>query len=360
MPTRILHPTHLAPSALDNYLAAGYRPSGQSIYISEFIQIVQGELISVIPTRLPLAGHHFRKSARKLLRRNDAKYRAVIQPAVDPTPDQHRVYQAYSQQEPEKGSIALDYHLRQGNGKRVLNTHESRIYLGPELVAFSYFDVGQETAYSKMGVYHPDQHKDSLGIYSMLLEVRYCMLQGFAYYYPGYVSRQHPAFDYKHRIGALEFFDFRTQSWLPFTDFEPERHDPLLFHENKSRRLQQELARVNIPTLLVGYPYSDARFAFPKNEALLDAPMYLQLYQSDASTLLVAVYLSELEQYVLAFADIVAPGLLERLIYYRDRPNSHDILEVKSENIVLATDSAAELAGYVTRYFSDWTPPPSS
>ena len=360
MPTRILHPSQLAPSALDNYLAAGYRPSGQSIYTSEFIQIVQGELISVIPTRLPLRGHRFGKSARKLLRRNYAKYRTVIQPAQDPTPDQHRVYEAYSRQEPEKGSIALDYHLRQGNGTRVLNTHESRIYAGPELVAFSYFDVGHAAAYSKMGVYHPRHQRDSLGIYSMLLEVNYCLERGYHYYYPGYVSRQHPAFDYKHRVGELEFFDFRTQAWLSFADFRPERHDPLLFHEHKAQSLREELARVNVPAMLIGYPYSDARFAFPKNEALLDAPLYLQLYQSDASTLLIAVYLSALGQYVLAFADIVAPGLLERLIYYRDRPNSHDILELKSENIVLATESAAELAGYVSRYFSDWTRPLSS
>ena len=360
MPTQILHPTQLPPRALDSYLAAGYRPSGQSIYTSEFIQVEQGELISVIPTRLPLEGHGFGKSARKLLRRGDAKFRAVVKPAQNPTPDQFRVYQAYSEREPEKGSIALDYHLYQGDGKQVLNTHETRIYLGPELVAFSYFDVGSEAAYGKMGVYHPEYRKDSLGIYSMLLEVRHCAREGFSYYYPGYVSRQHPAFDYKHRIGALEFFDFRTQAWLPFSDFVPEKHDPLVFHERKAKELQSALTKAGIPAMPVGYPYSDARFAFPKNEALLDAPLYLQLYQSDASTMLIAVYLSELEQYVLAFADIVAPGLLERLIYYRERPNSHDILEVKSANRVLATESAQELADYVKRYFSDWTRPLSS
>ena len=59
--------------------------------------------------------------------------------------------------------------------------------------------------------------KYSLGIFTMLVEIRYCIEQGMAYYYPGFYPKGSSMFDYKLRPGQIEFFRPKEEKWLPWS-----------------------------------------------------------------------------------------------------------------------------------------------
>ena len=66
-------------------------------------------------------------------------------------------------------------------------------------------------------MYDPEYDRYSLGFYTMLLEIEYCMELGLKFYYPGYVVPGYSRFDYKLRIGDVDYFDLYSKEWLPFS-----------------------------------------------------------------------------------------------------------------------------------------------
>ena len=96
---------------------------------------------------------------------------------------------------------------------------------GEQLVAASYFDLGENSIASILGIYHPNYAQYSLGYFTMLMEVAYGLEHGYRYFYPGYIVPGYSRFDYKLRVGPMEYFDLQTESWLPFAQLSPE-HTP--------------------------------------------------------------------------------------------------------------------------------------
>ena len=71
-----------------------------------------------------------------------------------------------------------------------------------------------------MGLYDPDYAQYSLGIYTMLCEIQYGIEQRKKYYYPGYVVPGYKKFDYKLRVGTMEFYDVPSESWKHYDELE--------------------------------------------------------------------------------------------------------------------------------------------
>ena len=64
-----------------------------------------------------------------------------------------------------------------------------------KLVAFSVFDKGEQSIESIKGIYDPEFSSYSLGIYTMLLEIRSAIQDHKNYYYPGYFAPGCSSFD---------------------------------------------------------------------------------------------------------------------------------------------------------------------
>ncbi|MEZ4986962.1 MAG: hypothetical protein R2795_18315 [Saprospiraceae bacterium] len=126
MPTAKLAPYAFSPAELDAYLAKGWRPYGQTIYVADFIQMEIGEVFGVVPTRLSLTTHQWRKSQRKLLRQNDAHFNTIIRPAILDE-EKIRVNLQYMQDHPDKSLEDPDLSPRI-HGKRIFNTMECSVY----------------------------------------------------------------------------------------------------------------------------------------------------------------------------------------------------------------------------------------
>jgi leucyl-tRNA---protein transferase len=254
--SNIRYPDKVEPEELDRYLARGWRPMGQYVYTSHFHHFGGEEIFSTICTRLPLKGYQFRKSLRKLVNRNRGKFRVEVRDATL-TPAKEALNERYKKVFPEKGVFSLSFFLGE-YGTNVYQTKEVAIYHGRKLVALSFFDVGREGMYSKAGIYDPEYRNYSLGFYTMLEEIAYGLETGRKYYYPGYVVPGYPIFDYKLRIGDVEYLDIARKLWRPFKELKPE-DIPILRMRLMLGQLQELLGRQGMESRFYYYQHFDLR-----------------------------------------------------------------------------------------------------
>lgn len=265
----------LSPRKLDEYLARGWYRSGQSVFTCNFL-LKEGNLFTVVWTRMPLDGHTFRKGQRKLLRKVRSRFRIVIQPE-QPTVEKERLYQLYRLNFKGHTAPSLRSSLLDNQDDNLFDSREIMIYDGDKLVGFSIFDLGEDSVQSIKGVYHPDYKSYSLGYYTMLEEVEFAKEQGKLYYYAGYVVPGYDAFDYKLRVGNKEFYDTEAEQWRPWTEFDPDN----LLHKvmrKKLNLLQGELGRRGIPTRPGIYPLYETVFWDLEPRYHFNYPLVLQVY----------------------------------------------------------------------------------
>ncbi|OAV44918.1 GNAT family N-acetyltransferase [Lewinella sp. 4G2] len=286
MPTLLLNlQERLPPAKLDEFLFAGWRPVGQQLYICDFIRTETDELYGCVQIRMPLATHQFKRKQRRLLRNNGERFRYVIHPATEVTREMREVNRRYQERHPDKARTDIDFHVGYYPSKRFVDTQQVEVYDGDRLVAFSYFDPGEQCMYSKVGVYDPAYKEFSLGIYTMLLEVQWAKDNGLAYYHPGYVSVDFPIFDYKLRLGPMDYRDCATGEWKTLPDNDP-RHapDPLHLNQAAMYRLSVDLEKAGFTGKVKEYPSLTARFYYPGHGGgLVDAPFVFQLDEGIAN-----------------------------------------------------------------------------
>lgn len=213
------YPFSLSPSRLDRYLAAGWFRNSIMLFRSKLL-CMEGDLFNVVNIRLPLTGYTISKRNRKLLRVNKQKFDVKINRAsIDA--DKERLYDLHKPR--FKGFIYADLHqfLYSDTIGSVFQTYEIEVRdkENGRLVALSYFDKGQHSIASLLGIYDPEYSKFSLGTFTMLLEVEHAMQMDYRFYYPGYIFDKPSVFDYKLKLGSFEYYDWRGK-WKPYDDFQ--------------------------------------------------------------------------------------------------------------------------------------------
>lgn len=337
MPSSILAPTNFSAAELDEYLARGWRPLGQRIYTADFIQLELGEIFSVVPTRLALATHQWRKSQRKLLRKNDGIFRVEIRRA-EITREKLRVNEQYLLANPTKSIEELHIHT-EFDGRRIFNTLECAVYKGEELVAFSFFDCGQDSVYSKAGIYHPAYKDYSLGTYTMLLELEWCKKNGMKYYYPGYISPDTPLFDYKAKIGNIDFWSLQSREWLPYSTFDIAKHGPLTLILDHTEQLQHGLESFEYRAPLYQYVFFEMQMMQKGVYKLLEQPFFLLLHCPVAQKCWVATYNIDLDAY-----ECWACDFNRMITFFEQAPKGHPLFRYVLElrKLLFRTASVAE------------------
>ena len=209
------HPERLPPAELDRYLARGWYRMVQSVFTCRFV-MMGGDLHSALWTRLSLEGYTFRKSLRKLMRSNARRFTIECAPArLDD--EVEALFKIYRENFNGELSESLQDSLFGESGRVIFDTWRFSIRDGDRLVAASFFDLGERSMQSVMGIYHPDYAQYSLGFTTMLLEIEFGIERGLDYFYPGYVSPGYPAFDYKLRVGELDWYEPDQDAWLPWS-----------------------------------------------------------------------------------------------------------------------------------------------
>lgn len=282
------YPEIMLPEELDHYLSRGWYRMGQTIFTTHFLSFGD-QFYSAIWIRLDLEDYTFRKSLRKIIRQNNKIFTSKVRRASI-NPEKEALYKIYKASFPGVLAPSLKDSLLDGEDFNVFNTLEIAIYHDGNLVALSFFDIGRESAASIIGIYDPSYNKYSLGFYTMLLEMQFCLETKKRYYYPGYVVPGYARFDYKLRIGDVSYLDLQTQSWLPIEKLSPDQV-PINFMEHKLAEIKQVLQQNNIPCQLLNYPLFEANlFGFWK-APYFDFPIFLLCYpQATTPDHLVIVY----------------------------------------------------------------------
>ncbi|MDX2285115.1 MAG: GNAT family N-acetyltransferase [Bacteroidia bacterium] len=215
----LIQPRELPPARLDRLLAGGWFRGGPALFRPRVL-CMEGGLFSILNIRLPLDGYSPSGSLQRILRRH-AGFRTEIGP-VQPDADTERLYQA--QKARFRGFIfpTLEDFLFAGISRSLFQTREVRVYDGDRLIAASYFDIGARAAASLLGLFDAEYSRLSPGLYTMLCEIRYGIGQGLRWYYPGYVLDGDPSFNYKLRLGDMQYYTFEGR-WQRMSRLDPDR-----------------------------------------------------------------------------------------------------------------------------------------
>jgi arginyl-tRNA--protein-N-Asp/Glu arginylyltransferase len=231
MITQRFEPDSLSRAQLDEYLALGWYRMGRALITTGYLAS-DGDIRSTVWTRLDLARHSFRSSLRKLMAKKVRRFRVEIGELVlDPAHEQ--LYRRYREMVGGSRAESLDEVLGGEAGRRLFDTREIRVYSEGALVAFSWFDLGDTSVQSLIGVYDPAYRRHGLGFYTLLLEIAHASEIGMRFHYAGYVLSEPSGMDYKLRVGELDYLDPATKQWLREPPYAP-RQSPA---EIQRRRL---------------------------------------------------------------------------------------------------------------------------
>ncbi len=262
---------------LDEYLAKGWYRMGNSIFTCQFL-LQKRELFSATWIRLHLKDFSFNKRNRKTLSRNGKRFHYKVSKATF-TEEKEQLYKKYRESFDGFISENLIANLHEGDQKDVFDTWNIEVYEGEKLVALSFFDVGDTSIASILGIYDPDYSKFSLGYYTLLLEVQQGLSLGKEYFYPGYIVHDNPRFDYKIKIGDVEYYDFLEEQWVDeFTFYQKEiMVDQLM---NRLFELNSKLILSNIRNSVYLYPFYEVPMYFLELDKYLEHPVYLEIGNS--------------------------------------------------------------------------------
>ena len=268
------HPK-LHGEALDSYLANGWFRSGQYIYTTKILNF-DGKLYSPIRIRLPLQDYEFRKRLRKTWNKNQ-RFETIYRKAFI-SREKEELYQKHKQRFEGYISQTIKDSLQDGGETTVYDTYEVAVYDGEKLIAVSFFDLGNKSMASIMGLFDPEYASYSLGFYTMLAEIKYGKKNGFEYYYPGYVIPGYPKFDYKLKIGEVEYYKAIEDKWGPYGEMNPEEL-PSQVIESQLITISDELKKHNIHHQFFYYPHFDKGYLHQVGELReLESPLFIQLF----------------------------------------------------------------------------------
>ncbi len=276
--TEIYQPKKLTAQALDRFLERGWFRMGQMIFTCHLL-CFHDELYSTVWTRLALTNFTFKRRLRKLIRRNTNRFKVCVRKAIFDE-EKERLYQMHTRRFEGYVADSLLESLQGEESVNIYNTYEIAVYDEDRLIAVSFFDIGDMSLASIMGLYDPEYSQYSLGIFTMLMEINYGVEHNKLFYYPGYVVPGYAKFDYKLRVGDVDFFDARIGGWKPYSEIEL----PELPAENLKERLskvQNLLKQLEIPHKEILYPLYDKKLFGLKEEETVRSPLLISCFHQD-------------------------------------------------------------------------------
>lgn len=301
------HPLVLSPFTLDDYLAQGWFRSSSSMYRARILCFEQA-LHEVINVRLNLKDYTPKKRLRRIKRKVHERFEVIVRPFQN-SAEKERLYQQHTHR--FRGFLQKSlYHYLKGDDEEryhlsIFQTYEVCVFDKGQLIGFSLFDVGESAIASIIGVFDINYERYSIGTFTMLQEIEYAQSLNFKYYYPGYVLHGTSIFDYKLRLGDMEFYD-HNKEWRPISELHTlERVSDLI--TSKIDAAEKFIQAFDITCVKVNYPaFPFAYFDFD-SIYYVRTPIFLLLFEKEiADNVLILEYWQEQDEYVISQIDIHA------------------------------------------------------
>ncbi len=250
--------------------------------------------------RIPLDNYEFPKSLAKNYKNNSRKFRFEIHD-VKLNAEKEKLYHAHKHR--FEGAVLPTLELSLFGFEGVLtnpfHTQELCVYDDMRLVAVSYFDIGHNSVASIMGLFDHDYHKDSLGMFTMLVEIDLAIRLGKQFYYPGYILHKNPSFDYKLRLGNIQYHDGKNY-WLPFNNFSETRWLDMQIVD-ETNKIIKTLAKHAIHSYSLINPYFPLAYLFTDEIPFLLSQMLIKIDVLSINSLIIE-YIPDTQHYRLSYA----------------------------------------------------------
>ena len=208
--------SQVPPEQTDLLLADGWRHFGEHFYRYN-LGYYRYDIRSVYALRVNLEKFSFSKNQRRVLRRNE-DLRTVIRP-IEISEEKEELFERHKKRFEYGVPDSLYDFLSYEPATVPCEGLEVCAYREKELLAAAFFDVGKESISSVYAMFAPEESSRSLGILTMLLEIKYAFETGKRFYYHGYAYEGSSFYDYKKRFRGLESYDW-VGSWKDFTEDE--------------------------------------------------------------------------------------------------------------------------------------------
>ena len=290
-------PATPAHQCLDGYLAQGLFRNGYMMASAPLV-LMDGDVYPVVSVRTRVDRFGFSKSQRRVMRRNDARFRVEVGPGVAGA-QRERLYEFGEERFVGYMMESLSEMLAAEPFASLFETEEVAVYDGDRLVAVSYFDSGRHSVASLLGLYDPEYRAYGLGIYTLLVELQRAIERGHRYYYPGFVVLGNDRLDYKLRLGPMQYLDaagrWRALSGMPRANRLRERI--IRRTAEVSRRLDEE----GVAHRRRANPYFWFAYAGILHADAVEAAIFLQAAPLDGDMArLIVEYEPEADHYVVA------------------------------------------------------------
>jgi arginine-tRNA-protein transferase len=194
------------PRQMDALWENGWRHFGTHFFRYS-LGLYETEIRRVQPLRIRLGDFSFSKSQRRVFRRNK-DVRTVIRP-VEITTEKELLFELHRQRFKRDAPFSLYDFLSYDAARVPCKALEVCVYRETELLAASFFDVGERAVSSIYAMFAPEETARSLGIFTMLLEIEWARENKKDFLYQGYAYEGNSFYDYKKRFRALEKFDWK-------------------------------------------------------------------------------------------------------------------------------------------------------
>ena len=216
---------HFRNEILDKYLAIGWFRMVDRMFTTSFIE-PEGVVLFVYWLRYNVAAVKTGRKQKDIINRNK-NFSVTFKPLYI-TAELEALFAMYKRIKPFVGYYSLSEAFRT-NGP-IFDTWVVEIRDENNLlIAAGIFDKGTDSIAGIMNFYHPDFERNSPGKMLMLAKIYYCRQNGFAYYYPGYITNVPSRFNYKLFADkmAAEVYEPDSRTWLPYNLWNKNIEDDL-------------------------------------------------------------------------------------------------------------------------------------
>lgn len=197
----------ITPAQLDALLAKGWRHFG-NYFFRYNLGFLDLEIERVLPLRIRLADFTPSKSQRRVLRQNEDLDVMIEDISID-----QKMEELFDRHKRRfKNNVPPTIYEFLPVGQTPSETKQLSVRKNGELIAASFFDVGEATTSGVYAIFEPREQTRSLGIFTLLKEIEHAILTGNDFYYQGYAYESESFYDYKKRFRGTEVFDWQ-QSW---------------------------------------------------------------------------------------------------------------------------------------------------
>lgn len=193
------------PAQMDILWALGWRHFGYLFF--RYSEVAEKEgIFHVRPVRIDLATFSFSDSQKRILRKNKDLSVEIVPTVINA--EKEALFELHKVRFEKNIPDSLYDFLSVLPATNPCKNLSIEVRKEGKLLAVSFLDIGEKAMSSVYAMFHPEEAKRSLGLYTMLLEIEYALAQNCDYFYSGYTYLEPSYYDYKKHFKALQGYDW--------------------------------------------------------------------------------------------------------------------------------------------------------